>query len=93
MRKPPKVVIPKAMWTAGCCVRGTTVLDSFSMIGNNVPNKGKIEMSQVTVDKLKSTVGNVDLFPGNDGCQNKKIMSVFKQSQIIVYIIEEMCGK
>ena len=74
MRKPPKVVIPNSMWIAGCCVRGTTVLDSFAAIGNNVPNKGKIEMSQVTVDKLESTIGNVDLFPGNDGCQNKKMM-------------------
>lgn len=93
MRKPPKVVIPNSMWIVGCCVRGTTVLDSFAAIGNNVPNKGKIEMSQVTVDKLESTIGNVDLFPGNDGCQNKKMMSVFKKSQVMVYIIEEMSSK
>ena len=61
------------MWTAGCCVSGGTVLGSlFAVIGNNVPNKGKIEMSQVTVHKLENIIGNVDLFPVNDGCQNKK---------------------
>lgn len=71
MSKPPKVVIPSSMWTAGCCVRGTTVFGSFAVIGNNVPNKGDIKMSQVTVRKLESIIGNVDLFPGNHGCENK----------------------
>ena len=72
MCKPPKVVIPNSMWTAGCCFNGTTLLGSFAVIGNNVPNKGKIEMSQVTVDKLESIIGYVDLVPANDDCQNKK---------------------
>ena len=70
MLKPPKVVIPNSMWTAGCCVRGTNVFGSFAVIGNNVSNKEKIEMSQVTVDQLQNIIGNVDLFPGNDDCQN-----------------------
>lgn len=54
MRKLSKTVIPNSMWTAGCCVRGTRVLGSFAVIGNNVPNKEKIEMSQVTVNQLES---------------------------------------
>ena len=73
MHKLPKIVIPNSMWTAGCCVRGTRVFGSFAVIGNNVPNKEKIDMSQVTVDQLASIIGNVDLFPGNDDCHNRKI--------------------
>lgn len=73
MSKLPKIVIPNSMWTAGCCVRGTRVFGSFAVIGNNAPNKEKIEMSQVTVDQLESIIGNVDLFPGNDDCRNRKI--------------------
>ena len=72
MRKLPKIVIPKSMWTAGCCVRGRRVFGSFAVIGNNVPNKEKIEMSEVTVNQLASIIGDVDLFPGNDDCSNRK---------------------
>lgn len=76
MRKLPKIVIPNSMWTAGCCVRGTTVFGSFAVIGNNVPNKEKIEMSQVTVNQLASIIGNVDFFPGNDDCQYDRKIDV-----------------
>ncbi|KAJ7392554.1 hypothetical protein OS493_012238, partial [Desmophyllum pertusum] len=63
MSKVPNIVIPNSMWTAGCCVRGQTVFGSFAVIGNNDPDKAKINMAQPSVADLERMIGNVDLFP------------------------------
>ena len=68
MPKVPNIVIPNSMWTAGCCVRGQKVFGSFAVIGNNVPDKTKIDMTQLSVDDLQDITGNVNLFPGNYDC-------------------------
>lgn len=74
MPEPPKIVIPNSMWTAGCCVtvNGQHVLGSFAVIGNNVPLKEKILMSQVSVKTLTEQLELTDLFPGKPGCSEDK---------------------
>ena len=69
MPEDPKIVIPNSMWTAGCCVKGQKVLGSFAVIGNNVPIKDNIHMSQASVRKLEEIIHVNDLFPGNSGCR------------------------
>ena len=69
MLKKPNIVIPNSMWTAGCCVSGLKVFGSFSVIGNNVPNKLQIRMTQLkNVQVLEDLIGVQDIFPGNIGC-------------------------
>lgn len=69
MPKPPNIVIPNSMWTAGCCVSvlGQDVLGSFAVTGNNVPLKEEILMSQVSVKTLSKLL-KLKLFPGKPGC-------------------------
>ena len=69
MPEDPNIVIPNSMWTAGCCVKGQKVLGSFAVIGNNVPIKDNIHMSQASVRKLEEIIHVNDLFPGNSGCR------------------------
>lgn len=73
MPEPPNIVIPNSMWTAGCCVSvlDQNVLGSFAVIGNNVPLKEDILMSQVSVKTLKKLV-KLDLFPGKPKCSKRK---------------------
>ena len=66
----PKIVIPDYMWTAGCCVSvlNQDRLDSFAVIGKNVPDVHKINMSTWAVNVLGAFIGNVNLFPANPNC-------------------------
>lgn len=73
MPKLPNIVIPNSMWTAGCCVSvlDQHVLGSFAVIGNNVPLKEEILMTQVSVKTLTGLL-KLNLFPGKPGCSEDK---------------------
>lgn len=73
MPEAPNIVIPTSMWTAGCCVRGEEALGSFAVIGNNDPDRRKINMSQMWVTTLANRIGVQQLFPGNRGCYRNDI--------------------
>jgi len=76
----PAIDIPNSMWTAGCCVHPNGI-ESFAVIGNNLPNRNQILTQQIPVARLQDileddvnnrNIGgpNVDLFPGNGACSN-----------------------
>ncbi|KAK2551201.1 hypothetical protein P5673_027963, partial [Acropora cervicornis] len=78
--KNPAIDIPNSMWTAGCCVQPNGI-ESFAVIGNNVPVQTNILMQQIPVARLQGILAadvvnlniggpNVDLFPGNPACSN-----------------------
>lgn len=73
----PKIVIPRSMWSAGCCMSGGTVHGAFAVIGNNEYIFDMIHMSKVTVKSLTKIIGAINLFPGNDACNDKQIMKIF----------------
>ena len=67
--------IPNSMWTVGCCVGpGGVVLGAFAVIGNNVPQKNKIFMSNPSVTQVQEFIRTgandptIQLFPGNLNC-------------------------
>ena len=67
--------IPNSMWTVGCCVGpGGLVLGAFAVIGNNVPQKNKIFMSNPSVTQVQEFIRTgandptIQLFPGNLNC-------------------------
>ena len=66
----PKIVIPNSMWTAGCCVEDKEVVGSFAVIGNNSPIKDEIYMEKLPVESLEEIIGGINLFPGNDDCND-----------------------
>ena len=69
------------MWTVGCCVSGTTVVDNFAVVGNNRKDKKKVKMTELSVQDLQafilkdvqaspsgSSASSIQLFPGNTPC-------------------------
>lgn len=73
------IKIPNSMWTAGCCVVSATnvVKGAFAVIGNNLQDRSRVHLSEVTVKELQSFLhvgvngaggAKIELFPGNLEC-------------------------
>lgn len=75
-----KISIPRSMWTAGCCiVPSKGAVGAFAVIGNNLNDDKKINMSEVKITELQDFLLTgvqgfggkaISLFPGNPGCSN-----------------------
>ena len=77
----PALDIPNLLWTAGCCVFQGGTVQSFAVVGNNLPQGAQTLTQQITVAQLEAiltvdvvnlNIGgpNVDLFPSNVACSN-----------------------
>ena len=78
--------VPKAMWTAGCCIVSGEVqlISNFAVVGNNRGDKTiKDKMTELTVQKLQDFIHedikasfpsalSIQLFPGNAQCSDDK---------------------
>ena len=65
-----KLVTPRAVWTAGCCVWNQQA-QSFAVMSNNHYNKNQLHQTQMKVLDLQNRLSSgtlVDLFPGNANC-------------------------
>ena len=87
--------VPRAMWTVGCCVSGTTVVGNFAVVGNNRKDKKKVKMTELSVQDLQafilkdlqaspsgSSASSIQLFPGNTPCAdnaNKILLSAKRE--------------
>lgn len=67
------IEVPKALWTAGCCVwkyLDKEYAQSIAVMGNNTPYKGKDETMGITLNNLEKLLGaDVNLFPGVPACR------------------------
>lgn len=77
----PAIAIPNLIWNAGFCVFQNGTVQSFAVVGNNLPDSTRMFTQQITVVQMLTIlwldVGNqgqniggpnVDLFPGNVAC-------------------------
>lgn len=74
-----KLVTPRAVWTAGCCVWYgklwlTKKAESFAVMSNNQPNAALLHQTEMSVSDLERLLRaplleEVNLFPGNGNCR------------------------
>ncbi|XP_022782825.1 uncharacterized protein LOC111323681 [Stylophora pistillata] len=65
-----KLVTPRAVWTAGCCVWNQQA-QSFAVMSNNHYDKNQLHQTQMKVLDVQNRLSSgtlVDLFPGNANC-------------------------
>lgn len=73
------ITIPKAMWTAGCCIwndpkSGKEKVQSIAVIGNNLPKTTQTMATKVSQLQLwlANRHGPVKLFPGKPACSYQR---------------------
>lgn len=73
-----QIEVPKALWTAGCCVWESFDKEnaqSIAVMGNNTPYKGKDETMGITLKNLEELLGaDVNLFPGVPACRQNPVL-------------------
>ena len=77
------LVVPRAVWTAGCCLWNETnqefgmvgKAESFAVMSNNVRDKNLLNQTQMSVLELErhltapGSSASVNLFPGDPNCR------------------------
>ena len=88
-----KLVTPRAVWTAGCCVWKEPAsgnwwqankVESFGVMSNNQKDVTKLFQSEMSVADLEKLLGSplsgeVNLFPGNQNCRRAENNIVLKE--------------
>ncbi|KAJ7328112.1 hypothetical protein OS493_025512 [Desmophyllum pertusum] len=78
-----KLVIPRAVWTAGCCVwnEGSSQVlgmvrraESFAVISNNAKDRKLLNQTEMSVSEVEGHLTapgspSVNLFPGDENCR------------------------
>jgi len=83
-----KLVTPRAVWTAGCCVWEepgkylgklwpTKKVESFAVMSNNKDDDALLHQTEMSVSQLERLLRpppleGVNLFPGNENCRSAK---------------------
>ena len=80
--KKARVDVPKALWTAGCCVwknLNKEMAESIAVMGNNSPYPGQDETTGMTLEDLEHLLGkNVNLFPDVPACRKNPVIITVK---------------
>lgn len=75
---PVSLQIPRAIWTAGCCVweeQDVIKAESFAVMCNNERDPDNVLLAEMSVTKVElmltdPTKGRVNLFPNFPGCRS-----------------------
>ena len=80
---------PRSVWTAGCCVWTEPGMvtgnlparkaESFAVMSNNQKDKSKLYQTQMSVlelEELLKASSPVNLFPGDENCQNRSANNI-----------------
>ena len=83
-----KLQIPRAIWTAGCCVWNETnqfveKAESFAVMGNNERDEKNLLVTEMRLSKLEELLTgkggeNVNLFPGKPQCMQPTNLPTLK---------------
>ena len=76
-----RLVTPRAIWTAGCCVwkegilwRKKSKAESFAVMSNNQQDEKLLHQTEMSVAELERLLSApsvaVNLFPGDENCRN-----------------------
>ena len=78
-RDPVRMVLPRSLWTAACCVwenKGATEAESQAVMSNNHWQNDKLLQTEMSLKELEQLLAPADgdpanLFPGNSKCRMK----------------------